>query len=1076
MSQKSHCTVENHRSIGDCLLALDRTREPDASSPQDLVYAVPCLFTRIKHRIIRLRRRTDDDWTAFRNEVESNLDTILNHFDTRWLISVCDTYADHGDPVERRNAMLISLMVTWEKLSLSHRLAQGDLRNPDADPAALHAMLEPQPLWDGMTCMVTSELANVLPNMFTRLTGLVSETPVIGRILRTVFDRMRAHDHSTLTFLNRHHPRDLFQDIESAWQQSPVAAPPQAPSSKTDQAELVGNLMELANAGSELARTQQIQQSETSARLERLEQTLERLSSETNTFTQRAFVHHAWVEEMRYRDLLELLNRETPIVPPLNVKVTAEQPVADDSPDHKYPNGTARDNTRAPWFVRKCEQLFGRKIAVLDLGCAGGGLIFDFSLRGHLAVGLEGSDYSKKRGRAEWRTLSDRLFTCDITRPFEVVDAGSDAPMRFDLITAWDVVEHLPEDRMPQFFENIRKHLSQGGMFVGTISTRPSGQCPDGSFYHATVRPKQWWIDIFSRHGFSLEERGPFEHRDFPRGNGVSPMYPADFEAAPETGFHFAAKLPESRGALDAPDENADAASLIAKGEAAHAAGDLTTAETLFASALLKDPENLDALNNYGVVLGEQGALAEAVACFRRALEFDPKFEIARQNCASLLRSAGYEMEAAALPPSTGDATEPAVSGDSSQSPDVDPRRAYLHLENICGRARLEIEKVKNYLILNGWKISEDATDSGWILLFGCAFNEHTEQASLARLTDFLGARKSSQNVLVIEGLADTMGKSLVRDRVVAAEHVIRSGQYERLDQFFMRRVPYREVPEANFIGQFDGMDARDHAEYPRASEGRFQTYSVQVGHGCNDNCAFCGDKVVVKNIRSKSPEDCLEEVKRGIALGYKHIELIGDDVGAYGVDIGTTVIELLNQVVALHGEFVVTMRELNTKYITRYLEDFERLFKSGRFTGMELAFQSGNDRVLELMRRGYTRDELLRTVKTLKKHGIGRHAHAIVGFPTETRAEFEDTVSVLIEGEFESASIFVYQDRRTASASRIEPKVSEDEKQARLNWAEQYLKEHGYETERRDDKLKIRFVSQDERVADSHIRKCSSV
>lgn len=106
--------------------------------------------------------------------------------------------------------------------------------------------------------------------------------------------------------------------------------------------------------------------------------------------------------------------------------------------------GTRNDNTRCPRFVRKCEDIFGHKIRALDLGCAGGGLVLDFLLAGHSSVGLEGSDYSLKWQRAEWRFLRDRLFTCDITEPYSIIDNSAGKPAQFDLISAWEVLEHLP--------------------------------------------------------------------------------------------------------------------------------------------------------------------------------------------------------------------------------------------------------------------------------------------------------------------------------------------------------------------------------------------------------------------------------------------------------------------------------------------------------------------------------------------------------------------------------------------------------------------------------------------------------
>lgn len=240
--------------------------------------------------------------------------------------------------------------------------------------------------------------------------------------------------------------------------------------------------------------------------------------------------------DLRTRDiLLALLSEDKPAF-----FLETGKPVAKDSVDHRFPHGTAADNTRWPRFVAACERVFGPQLRFLDLGCAGGGLVLDFVLRGHDAIGLEGSDYSLMRQRAEWRTLKHRLMTCDITEPFKVTRATGDA-MIFDVISAWDVLEHIPEEKLPTLFKNVAEHLVENGIFTGTVSTRTARVAPDGTNYHATVRPQTWWTEAFLTAGFIPKVPGPFEFDDYPRGNGNN--YPANFRTQPQAGFHFALGL-----------------------------------------------------------------------------------------------------------------------------------------------------------------------------------------------------------------------------------------------------------------------------------------------------------------------------------------------------------------------------------------------------------------------------------------------------------------------------------------------------------------------------------------------------
>ncbi len=216
MSDKLLCSVQEHRARSDCLGALDSIRVPSHMPPAALVISVPCLFARLKHRIIRLRRHTHDDWRHFQEEFEGKLDYFLDNLDTRWLVAVCDTYADYGLPSERRNAMLISLLCNWEKQALTQRLASGNYEVSTGELTAMQAMAEPQPLWDGMTSMVLRG-GDVLPNLFRRLDSLLTETPALRRVMVAVLRRMQGHEHSTVTWLDGWHKRDLWADIYSVF-------------------------------------------------------------------------------------------------------------------------------------------------------------------------------------------------------------------------------------------------------------------------------------------------------------------------------------------------------------------------------------------------------------------------------------------------------------------------------------------------------------------------------------------------------------------------------------------------------------------------------------------------------------------------------------------------------------------------------------------------------------------------------------------------------------------------------------------------------------------------------------------
>lgn len=219
--------------------------------------------------------------------------------------------------------------------------------------------------------------------------------------------------------------------------------------------------------------------------------------------------------------------------------------VAYESADHINPRGTLHDNSRGWQFVAACERLkadSNQTIKFMDLGCSGGGLVLDFILRGHRAIGLEGSDLSKRLLRAEWLVLGEYLTTCDITKPFGVMD--EDTRAEFDFITAWEVLEHIHEGDLPKMLGNVREHLTHDGLFIGSVATFEDKHPVTGADLHVTIKEKPWWEEVFRREGFEVIE-SPFEVSDYVRGAGNVDIGDWDVRTNPELGFHVVARRKE---------------------------------------------------------------------------------------------------------------------------------------------------------------------------------------------------------------------------------------------------------------------------------------------------------------------------------------------------------------------------------------------------------------------------------------------------------------------------------------------------------------------------------------------------
>jgi len=137
------------------------------------------------------------------------------------------------------------------------------------------------------------------------------------------------------------------------------------------------------------------------------------------------------------------------------------------------------------------------------LGCSGGRQVRDVIMKGYLGIGIEGSDYSKSRLRAEWATIPEFLFTADITKRFTIKDGGGGC-LRFGAVTLWEVMEHIRKSDLPPLMDNIDRHLAPGGIVIASISV--AEEVIKGVALHQTVAHKEWWISELSRLGWTQHD------------------------------------------------------------------------------------------------------------------------------------------------------------------------------------------------------------------------------------------------------------------------------------------------------------------------------------------------------------------------------------------------------------------------------------------------------------------------------------------------------------------------------------------------------------------------------------------
>lgn len=210
----------------------------------------------------------------------------------------------------------------------------------------------------------------------------------------------------------------------------------------------------------------------------------------------------------------------------------------------------------------------------------------------------------------------------------------------------------------------------------------------------------------------------------------------------------------------------------------------------------------------------------------------------------------------------------------------------------------------------------------------------------------------------------------------------------------------------------------------------------VNITKGCDNFCTFCVVPYTRGREKSRPLAHILEDIHGLTKRGVKEVTLLGQNVNSYSSEEGFDFADLM--------EKVAQETDLQRiRFTTSHPKDFNQKLVNVLFRNqpkiceyIHLPFQSGNTRILEMMNRGYTREQYLEKLQMIKEAipNVVLSTDIIVGFPGETEEEFQDTLSLVEEGQFETIFAFKYSPRPFTKAARFEGQIAEDVKSERLN------------------------------------------
>jgi tRNA-2-methylthio-N6-dimethylallyladenosine synthase len=366
--------------------------------------------------------------------------------------------------------------------------------------------------------------------------------------------------------------------------------------------------------------------------------------------------------------------------------------------------------------------------------------------------------------------------------------------------------------------------------------------------------------------------------------------------------------------------------------------------------------------------------------------------------------------------------------------------RRYLIETYGCQMNVHDSERMAGLLEQAGFEPAADAADADVVVINTCSVRERAEEKLYTRLGELrqMAAEQGHDPVVAVAGCVAQQEGEAIFKRVAGVADVIVGTQAIRRLPMLVEQSRFASGSRRTAVPLID-LSAQDDVTWPLGVTVRNDPVKayVTIIEGCNEFCSFCVVPYTRGHERMRPKADILAEVREAAATGHREVQLLGQIVNHYSApdDPDCDFSGLLDAVHEVEGIDRIRFASPHPRHVSaRLLGSMERLPKICRH--LHLPVQSGSTRILEAMRRRYTRESYLALVDDIRRRlpDVALSTDMIVGFPGETEADFEETLSLTRIVGYHSMFSFKYSARpNTLADKRLADGVPEEEKTRRI-------------------------------------------
>src|SRR5580704_13259767 len=357
-----------------------------------------------------------------------------------------------------------------------------------------------------------------------------------------------------------------------------------------------------------------------------------------------------------------------------------------------------------------------------------------------------------------------------------------------------------------------------------------------------------------------------------------------------------------------------------------------------------------------------------------------------------------------------------------------------------CQMNERDSEAVAAQLVAKGYSLAKSESAADVVLLNTCSVRDLAEQKAINKMKNVIGTARSEKRDQVVGFMgcmAQSRGRELI-DKLPDVDLVLGTQKFHRAAEYIDELLAgtRKKIVDVEAEAKSEAT-IREHLLNGSAKTS--VSAFVSIMQGCNQHCTFCIVPSTRGEERSRTIPDVVAECRELVARGVKEVTLLGQIVTSYGKrdlpvqDGRSAFVKLLDAVHEIEGLERIRFTSPHPKgYGADLVEAYGRLPKLCQ--SAHVPAQSGSDRILKAMHRGYTRDRYLELVRQLRlvQPSIGLTTDIIVGFPGETEEDFAETLSLVHEAQFDNAFLFKYSPRRDTPAATMPDQIPDEIREQR--------------------------------------------